>query len=130
MREREASAAPPGMRRARGFRRWWLDRSLRVKGPIVVAVPLIVLMGITSANLALQQDQGHERNVSINARTLAVAAGQVLADAVNADTGVRGYAATRDRRFLPDLHGDQVLSELKAEPGGPQTQPAIRAVPA
>jgi signal transduction histidine kinase/ActR/RegA family two-component response regulator len=74
--------------------------SLRAKGLIVVAVPLIVLMGITSANLMLQHDQSNERNVSINARSLASAASQVLADAVNAETGVRGYAATRDPLFL------------------------------
>ena len=41
-----------------------------------------------------------ERNVSINARNLASAASQVLADAVNAETGVRGYAVTRDPLFL------------------------------
>ena len=74
--------------------------SLRAKGLIVVAVPLIVLMGITSANLMLQHDQSNERNVGINARSLASAASQVLADAVNAETGVRGYAATRDPLFL------------------------------
>jgi signal transduction histidine kinase/CheY-like chemotaxis protein len=74
--------------------------SLRAKGLIVVAVPLIALMGITSANLLLQHDQSNERNVSLNARSLASAASQVLADAVNAETGVRGYAATRDPLFL------------------------------
>ena len=74
--------------------------SLRAKGLIVVAAPLIALMGITSANLLLQHSEGHERTVSTNARTLASAASQVLADAVNAETGVRGYAATRDPLFL------------------------------
>ncbi len=42
----------------------------------------------------------NERNVSINARNLSSAASQVLADAVNAETGIRGYAATRDPFFL------------------------------
>jgi len=86
--------------RARGLRGWWLDRSLRTKGLIVVAVPLIALMGITAANLLLQHDQNNERNVSLAARNLASAASQVLADAVNAETGVRGYAATHDPLFL------------------------------
>ena len=88
------------MHEARGLRRWWLDRSLRAKGLIVVAVPLIALMAITSANLQLQHDQNNERNVSIAARNLATAASQVLADAVNAETSIRGYAATRDPLFL------------------------------
>jgi signal transduction histidine kinase len=66
----------------------------------VVAVPLIALLGITSANLLLQRNEASERTVSINARNLDDAASQVLADAVNGETGVRGYAATRDPAFL------------------------------
>jgi signal transduction histidine kinase/ActR/RegA family two-component response regulator len=73
---------------------------LRAKGLIVVAVPLIALMGTTSANLLLQRNESNERNVSTAARTLASAASQVLADAVNAETGIRGYATTRDPLFL------------------------------
>jgi hypothetical protein len=57
MRSREARSAPPGTDQAHGLRQWWLDLSLRAKGLIVVAVPLIALMGITSANLVLQQDE-------------------------------------------------------------------------
>jgi signal transduction histidine kinase/CheY-like chemotaxis protein len=99
VRLRIASPAP-GAHQARGIRKWWLDQSLRVKGLIVVAVPLIALMGVGSANLMLQQNESTERTVSVNARTLASAASLVLADAVNAETGVRGYAVTRDPLFL------------------------------
>jgi signal transduction histidine kinase/ActR/RegA family two-component response regulator len=74
--------------------------SLRAKGLTVVAAPLIALMAITSANLLLQHNESHERSVSTNARTVASAGTQVLADAVNAETGIRGYAATRDPLFL------------------------------
>jgi signal transduction histidine kinase/CheY-like chemotaxis protein len=73
---------------------------LRSKGLIVVAVPLIALLGITSANLALQRDESSERSISMNARDLDDSAGQVLADMVNGETGVRGYLATSDPRFL------------------------------
>jgi signal transduction histidine kinase/CheY-like chemotaxis protein len=73
---------------------------VRAKGLIVVAVPMIALMTLTSANLLLQQDESHERTVSTNARNLEDAASQVLADAVNGETGVRGYAAARDPLFL------------------------------
>ena len=66
----------------------------------MVAVPLIALMGVASASLLLQQSETGERNVSTNARNLTSAASQVLADAVNAETGIRGYAATRDPLFL------------------------------
>ena len=66
----------------------------------MVAVPLIALMGVASASLLLQQSETGERNVSTNARNLASAASQTLADTVNAETGIRGYAATRDPLFL------------------------------
>ena len=60
MKSRKASSPQLGTDQAHGLRRWWLDRSLRTKGMIVVAVPLIALLAITSANLLLQpraQDQ-------------------------------------------------------------------------
>ena len=64
MRSRQAHSAPPGADQPRGLRRWWLDRSLRAKGLIVVAVPLIALMGTTSANLLLQRNESNERTAS------------------------------------------------------------------
>ena len=100
MRSREARSVPPGTVQAHGIRRWWLNRSLRAKGLIVVAVPLIALMGLTSANLLLQQNESNERSISTNARNLQEAAYDVLADTVNGETGIRGYAATRDPIFL------------------------------
>ena len=73
---------------------------MRVKGRIVVAVPLIALIGVTSASLVLQHNEQQERQVSRTASALSTAAQQVLSDAVNAETGVRGYAATGDPLFL------------------------------
>ena len=90
--------------RARGLRRWWLDRPLRAKGLIVVAGPLIALVGITSASLALQYNERQERSVARAGLNLSSTADQVLADAVDAETGVRGYAATGDPAFLAPYH--------------------------
>ncbi len=64
MRSREAGSVPPGADRPRGLRQWWLDRSLRTKGLIVVAVPLIALFATTSANLVLQHSESGERSVA------------------------------------------------------------------
>jgi signal transduction histidine kinase/ActR/RegA family two-component response regulator len=100
MRSREARPSPPGTDQAHGIRQWWLDLSLRAKGLIVIALPLIALMGVISANLALQRSESNERNISTNARNLDTAAAQVLTDAVNGETGIRGYAATGDPSFL------------------------------
>jgi signal transduction histidine kinase/CheY-like chemotaxis protein len=82
------------------MRRWWLDRPMRAKGAAVVAVPLIALIAVTSASLALQYNERQERSVALTASTLSTSAQQVLSDAVNAETGVRGYAATGDPLFL------------------------------
>jgi signal transduction histidine kinase/AmiR/NasT family two-component response regulator len=100
MRAHETNQALSQVYQPRGLRKWWFNQSLRKKGLIVVAAPLIALMGITSANLLLNRSEDHERSVSLGARTLDSAASQVLADAVNAETGARGYASTRDPVFL------------------------------
>jgi signal transduction histidine kinase/ActR/RegA family two-component response regulator len=82
------------------FRQWWLDRSVLVKGMIVVAIPLAALLGITSASLVLQASEQQERRVGSAASNLSASANQVLADAVNAESGVRGYVATGEPLFL------------------------------
>jgi len=50
--------------RAGGVRQWWLDRSVRAKGMIVVSAPLIALVGVTVASLVLQGAERQERAVS------------------------------------------------------------------
>jgi signal transduction histidine kinase/CheY-like chemotaxis protein len=82
------------------MQRWWLDRPVRAKGLVVVAVPLIALIAVTSASLALQHNEGQQRSVALTASALITTSQQVLSDAVNAETGVRGYAATGDALFL------------------------------
>ena len=67
---------------------------------IVIAAPLIALIGVTSASLALQHNEQQERSAARTASALTTAAQQVLADAVNAETGVRGYATGVDPLFL------------------------------
>lgn len=113
MRSREASSLPPVVDQARGLRRWWLDMSLRAKGLIVIAIPLVALLGTTSASLVLQHSESHERSVGAAARNLTNAANLVLADMVNAETGIRGYGAVRDPVFLaPD---NLMLTRIGAE---------------
>jgi signal transduction histidine kinase len=61
---------------------------VRAKGLIVVAVPLIALIGTTSASLALQYNERQERSAATAASGLSSAA-----DAVNAESGVRDSSA-------------------------------------
>ena len=95
------------------MRRWWLDRPVRVKGMIVIAVPLFTLIAITLASLILQYNERQERQVGQAASTLSNSANQVLADAVNAETGLRGYAATADPSFLGPY--DLTLTRIDAD---------------
>jgi signal transduction histidine kinase/ActR/RegA family two-component response regulator len=92
--------SPPAAVRPGRLQRWWLDRSVRTKGTIVVAIPLIALIGVTSASLALQYNERHVRHVAMTASAVSSSAQQVMNDALNAETGLRGYAATGDPLFL------------------------------
>ena len=97
MGSRAVGSAWPVAARPGRFRRWWLDRSVRAKGLIVIAVPLIAT---TSASLALPYQEHQVRTVSRAASAVVTWADQVLIDAINAETAVRGYAVTRDPAFL------------------------------
>jgi len=103
-------SSPPAAVRPGRLQRWWLDRSVRAKGTIVVAVPLIALIGISSASLVRQYNEGQERQVGRVASVLSSAAQQVMADAVNAETALRGYAATGDPLFLEPY--DRTLTRI------------------
>ena len=93
-------STPPAAAHPGRLHQWWLNRSVRAKGIIVVAVPLISLIGITSASLVLQANERQERTAGRTASAVNSAAQQVMNDALNAETGLRGYAATGDPIFL------------------------------
>ena len=103
-----AVADPPGR-----LQRWWLDRSVRAKGLIVVAIPLAALLCTTSANLALMRYVNQERGSAAAATSLANAANAILVDALNAEMGVRGYAVTHNPLFLAPYH--LMLSRIDPE---------------
>ena len=79
---------------------WWLNRTVRAKGMIVVAVPLLTLIAVTVASLMLQGKEQRQRAASRAAFALTTASDQVVADAVNAETAIRGYVATGSPVFL------------------------------
>jgi signal transduction histidine kinase/CheY-like chemotaxis protein len=101
---RAAGSVWPVAGRPGRFGQWWLDRSVRAKGLIVIAVPLLALIGTTSASLILQNQEHQVRTVARAASAVVNGADQVLIDAMNAETGVRGYAVTRDPAFLGPYH--------------------------
>ena len=118
-----------------GLHQWWLDRSIRVKGMVVATVPLVALILIVLASVVLQSNEQQERQVALAASALSTSANQVLADAVNAETGVRGYVATGDPLFLDPYHLTLArlapdLATLRAAAAAEGDRPAERAVAA
>src|SRR5215475_2294543 len=94
------SPAVPSAKRPGRLKQWWLDRSVQAKALTVLAVPLIALVGTTSASLVLEHDERSARAVSRTAFNVITTSDQVLSDVVNGETGVRGYVATGDTTFL------------------------------
>jgi signal transduction histidine kinase len=95
------SARDPTTRRAmRGLVRWWADRPLRAKGLIVIAIPLAAL--IASAPLVFAQIRTAERLNDRVRVTLQVdrQIQTVLLSLLDAETGIRGYVASRRDVFL------------------------------
>jgi signal transduction histidine kinase/ActR/RegA family two-component response regulator len=82
------------------MRRWWLNRPVRSKGMIAIAVPLIALLVTAGASLGLQLREQEARTVGRTNFDLIGAADRVLGQALNGETAVRGYAATGDVLFL------------------------------
>jgi signal transduction histidine kinase/ActR/RegA family two-component response regulator len=132
------NSATPAAKQPRPLRHWWLGRSVRAKGLIVVAVPLVALLGVASASLVLQYNERQERTSGRAASALTSAAGQILTDAMNAETGVRGYMATSDSLFLEPydqasarIAGDQrnLRNDARTE-GDVRQQQAIAATAA
>jgi signal transduction histidine kinase/DNA-binding response OmpR family regulator len=108
-----AGAGLPAAGQRWALRRWWLNRSVRAKGLIVVAVPLIALIATATVSMTLQSAERQQRATARAANKLIIAAGHVLTDALNAETGVRGYAATRDKTFLQPYY--LALTQISAD---------------
>jgi signal transduction histidine kinase/CHASE3 domain sensor protein/ActR/RegA family two-component response regulator len=99
VRSRNARSEPQAAGHGR-LKRWWLDQPVRIKGMMVIAVPLVALVGVTSSSLALQYKERQSRAAGIASSALTNAGNLLVADALNAETGVRGYAATGEALFL------------------------------
>ncbi|ADU15175.1 ATP-binding protein [Asticcacaulis excentricus] len=88
------------MRLARFLTRFWADRPLALKGLVVVALPLAILL--VSLSLLFQASHAEEQAEDDVRRAFAVQRDtyQVHALLAEAAAGVRGYVLTRQARFL------------------------------
>jgi signal transduction histidine kinase/CheY-like chemotaxis protein len=74
--------------------------SVRAKGLSVLAIPLVSLLAVVGGSLALEVKEREQRALAVHANGMTSAAGSLLANAIEAETGVRGYAGTQDPAFL------------------------------
>jgi signal transduction histidine kinase/ActR/RegA family two-component response regulator len=130
MRSEPSAGSSPGW-----LQRHWLDMSVRAKGMIAVTLPLLALFAVGAASLVLQYNERQERQSGHAADVLNAAATQVLIDALNAETGVRGYVATRDPAFLQPYKMSAAvigkdLAALRAAAAAERVGVAARAVTA
>jgi signal transduction histidine kinase/FixJ family two-component response regulator len=61
---------------------------------------MLALIGVAGASLVFQHQERAERQAAIAANRLARSTMAIIADAVDAETGMRGYVATADPDFL------------------------------
>jgi CHASE3 domain sensor protein len=65
-----------------------------------IALPLLVLVLVVLSSLLLQSRERSERSGDLATTQINTTSATVLLDALNAETGVRGFALTRDATFL------------------------------
>lgn len=104
---------------ARRMTRFWADRRLALKGLVVIALPLAILLGALvslyiASNAEVRAENDVRRAFAIQRDTYQVHA--LLAEAA---AGVRGYALTGQERFLEPYR--------KAEADLPQTMARLNA---
>lgn len=94
------SALPAPLRARTRLGRWWLGLPLRSKGAVLIMVPLAVTVGVLVAAFALQQRAANLRE-ELRVGTNTLIETSLLTEAVGeADSAVRGYAATGDPALL------------------------------
>ena len=93
-------------------KRRWADLSLRGKSLVIIAIPLIALLGNSAVLLGVTASRrGAAAQVTHGTKVLAAASDR-LAILVDAETGVRGYLASGDSVFLQPY--DTALTHLPA----------------
>lgn len=78
----------------------WASIPLRVKGLIVVAIPLAALLAVTSGLYFLQRTQNQEQVAIREILRVRSQIQTVLTLLLDAETGVRGYGVSEDPSFL------------------------------
>lgn len=79
---------------------WWNNLPLRVKGFVVVALPIAALLAVTSGLYLVRQTEDQEQETIRQILRVRSQIQTVLSLLLDAETGVRGYNVSEDRSFL------------------------------
>jgi len=94
--------------------RWWRDARLWVKGLLVLALPVAALLAMGIANLVVSADLADLSRTTTSTSTTIATLDRALELTLDAETGVRGYAATGNVAFLaPYNRAIEELSPLQ-----------------
>jgi signal transduction histidine kinase/CheY-like chemotaxis protein len=95
----------------RAVARWWRNSRLWVKGALVLALPVVALLAMGTANLIVGNELDHLSSATSSTTSSIVDINHSLELALDAETGVRGYAATGNPAFLQPYN--QALAALR-----------------
>ncbi|NJM65053.1 MAG: PAS domain S-box protein [Acaryochloris sp. RU_4_1] len=82
----------------------WTNLSVRRQGSLVVAIPMLCLLGSLGAFSWLRSSIDESQKWVNHTDQVLLASKQILLGLLNAETGVRGYALTRRDQFLEPYH--------------------------
>jgi signal transduction histidine kinase/CheY-like chemotaxis protein len=80
--------------------RWWSDCSLRTKGLLVLALPLMTFVASALVFLLVLSQMDRAQGGVTEARRAQSRLAQVYLLVLDGETGIRGYLATGDQKFL------------------------------
>lgn len=82
------------------FERYWLSLPIRLKGVIVIGLPMCALLFVSVANILADRKQAGADRAADASEGAKLSAHELLAALADAEASVRGYALTRDRTLL------------------------------
>jgi signal transduction histidine kinase len=80
--------------------RWWTDLPIRLKGLVVVAIPLVALLVATFSLYLVRQSLDRQQDTLRRAQEVRSQVQTVLTLLLEAETGVRGYRLTMSQEFV------------------------------
>ncbi len=95
---------------------FWLDRPIRQRGTVIVAIPVMCLFGSLIAISSLRDETLQVRRRTDSNKEILQETNRLLATVVDAETGIRGYGLTKQREFIaPYLEAKKNLPPLLAK---------------